>query len=144
MKQPITIGNLAKQSGVGVQTVRFYERKGLLPKPARRASGYREYEPEDAVRIRFIKRAQDLGFTLKEIHELLKLNGSSGKRGSMASCSDVKKKADDKLAEVEAKIKDLQRMKKTLRELSDACAEGDKAVSQCDVLGCFETGWRCQ
>lgn len=138
MKQALTIGALAKSSGVGVQTIRFYERKGLLPAPPRRESGYRQYGPKDATRIRFIKRAQDVGFTLSEIQELLEMNTSP-----RATCSDVKMKADLKLAEVNAKIKDLQRMRKTLMELSGACGESKKAMSECRVLDCFETGWSC-
>ena len=136
--KPLTIGKLAKAANVGLQTVRFYERTGLLPAPTRRTSGYREYQEEDAKRIRFIKRAQELGFTLKEILELLELNTSS-----KATCSDVKNKTDKKVAEVEAKIKDLQQMRRTLRELSCACGESKQAVKECKILDCFEKGWKC-
>src|SRR4051812_14945289 len=107
--KPLTIGTLAKASGVGVQTVRFYERKGLLPKPARRESGYREFSPEDATRIRFIKHAQELGFTLKEIRELFELNTRP-----RAGCADVKSRAELKLAEIEEKLGMLKKMRKSL------------------------------
>lgn len=136
--KPITIGALARESGVGIETVRFYERKGLLPKPSRRASGYREYTPDDARRIRFIKRAQELGFTLREIQEILEL-GSSRR----STCSEVKKRADSKIAEVEAKMRDLRQMKKTLEEVSEACGDGKRALAECRVLDCFESGWKC-
>jgi len=136
--EPLTIGELVKASGVGVQAIRFYERKGLLPAPGRSASGYREFGADDASRIRFIKRAQDLGFTLREIQELLELNTAP-----RATCSDIKKRADHKIAEVEAKIRDLQRMRRSLRTLSDACGESRRAASQCRILTCFETGWNC-
>lgn len=136
--KPITIGALARESGVGIETVRFYERKGLLPKPSRRASGYREYTPDDARRIRFIKRAQELGFTLREIQEILEL-GSSRR----STCSEVKKRADSKIAEVEAKMRDLRQMKKTLEEISEACGDGKRALAECRVLDCFESGWKC-
>lgn len=134
----LTIGKLAKESGVGVETVRFYERKGLIRKPIKRLSGFRHYQDDDARRIRFIKRAQELGFTLKEVKDLLDLNVNP-----RATCSDMSKKAETKVAEVEAKIKDLQRMKRSLKELAEACGESRKAVAQCRILDCFESGWKC-
>lgn len=134
----LTIGRLAKESGVGVETVRFYERKGLIRKPNKRLSGFRRYEADNASRIRFIKRAQELGFTLREVKELLDLNASP-----RATCADMSKKAEAKIAEVEAKIKDLQRMKRSLKELAEACGESRKAVAQCRILDCFESGWKC-
>jgi MerR family mercuric resistance operon transcriptional regulator len=135
----LTIGKLAKCSDVGVETVRFYERKGLLRRPTKNLSGFRHYDPSDARRIRFIKRAQDLGFTLKEVKELIDLNANS-----KATCSDVRGKAEEKLAEVESKIKDLKRMKQSLKDLAEACGDGKQAVAQCRVLDCFESGWKCE
>ncbi len=135
----LTIGKLAKTSGVGVETVRFYERKGLLRRPAKRLSGFRRYEPNDAMRIRFIKRAQDLGFTLAEVKELLELNTNPS-----ATCTDIRRKADRKVSEVEAKIKDLHRMRRSLKELAEACGDSRKAVAQCRILDCFESGWTCK
>lgn len=133
-----TIGTLAQEARVGVETVRFYERKGLIDRPARRSSGYRQYSAADAQRIRFIKRAQDLGFTLKEIKDLLALELSS-----KMTCGDLRKKADSKLKEVEEKIRDLQRMKKSLKDISSACGDGKQAASQCRILDCFESDWKC-
>ena len=118
MKQTIalTVGSLAKQAGVGIETVRFYERRGLLPKPARLSSGYRQYSEQDARRIRFIKRAQELGFTLDEVKELLDL-----RINPKAKCEDVKQRTDCKIAEIKDKIRDRQRMMGSLNELSEAC-----------------------
>ena len=120
----LTIGILAKQSGVGVETVRFYERKGLIKKPVRSSSTYRQYNPEDAKRIRFIKRAQDLGFSLKEIKEFFLLT-----MDTRATCGDVRNRAENKLVEIEAKIKDLQRIKRTLKEICSACGQGKQALA---------------
>jgi len=137
MKQTsgLTIGTLAEESGVGVETVRFYERQGLLKKPPKRATGYRQYSADDARRIRFIKRAQELGFTLQEINGLLTLNDTR-----KSTCGDVKNRADLKVAEVKAKIRDLQQMKRSLEDLIEACGGGPKAAAECRILDCFETG----
>jgi Hg(II)-responsive transcriptional regulator len=136
--KPMTIGSLARSAGVGVQTVRFYERKGLLPKPARTASGYREFLPEDARRIRFIRRAQELGFTLKEVQELLELNSRP-----KATCSDIRRRAEGKIGDIEKRLHDLRRMRKTLKQLASACGVSGRAVSECRILDCFESGWNC-
>lgn len=132
-----TIGRLADESGVGVETVRFYERKGLIKKPSAKV-GLRKYQEEDASRIRFIKRTQDLGFTLKEIKELLELNTNP-----RSTCSDVKVRADAKIKEIEEKLRDLLKIKKTLKELAEACGDSKQALSQCQILNCFESGWKC-
>jgi len=134
----LTIGKLAKEAGVGIETVRFYEKKGLLKRPLKTLSGFRKYSSDDAKRIRFIKRAQELGFTLREIKDILELNARP-----RSTCSDVKLKADEKIKEIEEKIKDLHRMKKSLNEISDACGDGKQALSECRVLDCFESGWKC-
>lgn len=137
-EQSLTIGVLAEQAGVGVETVRFYERKGLIKKPARKQSSYRQYSPEDAKRIRFIKRAQDLGFTLREIKEFFGLASNTH-----STCGDVSHRAGAKLLEVEAKIKDLQRMKRSLKELVNACGDGKRVLAECRILDCFESGFKC-
>lgn len=129
----MTASVLAKNAGVGVESIRFYEKKGLLPRPSRTQSGYRQYSSDDARRVRFIKRAQALGFTLSEIKELLALRVSS-----RAKCADVKKKADLKVAEIQTKVSDLQRMLRSLKALSDACGCQEAPTSQCPILGCFE------
>lgn len=135
MKQ-FTIGKLADESGVGVETIRFYERKGLIKKPAAKI-GFRQYPEEDAKRVRFIKRAQTLGFTLKEIKELLDLNSKQ-----RVSCGELEKRAEAKIKEVEQKIRDLQKMKKSLLEISSACGDGKQATN-CQILNCYESGWKC-
>lgn len=122
-------GELAKRAGVNVETLRFYERKGLLPVPPRRASGYREYPPDSVTRIRFIKRAQDLGFTLGEIGELLGLRGG----GKGATPADVREHAERKLADVRRKIADLRAIEKALVGLTSACP-GEGPLDDCPIL----------
>ena len=106
--EKITIGKLARMAGVGVETVRFYQRKELLQEPEAIGS-FRTYAEEDAQRIIFIKKAQELGFSLAEVKELLELNTKP-----RITCGTVKKKSLDKIAEIEQKIKDLQRIKASL------------------------------
>ncbi len=131
---PFTIGKLARAAGVGVETVRFYERKGLIKKPPAQ-TGFRRYAEDDARRIRFIKRAQELGFTLKEIKGLFELNTNP-----RTTCADVKRRADAKLGEIEQKLRDLRKMKRSLAEVTEACGEGKQALRECQLLNCFETG----
>jgi len=131
---PITIGTLAKSAGVGVETIRFYEREGLLPKPARSKSGYRSY-PIDAVeRVRFIRRAKDLGFTLDEVSELLALKVSHGK-----SCASVRKRALNKADAIDQKLKDLRSMRKALEVLLQRC-DGHEAIEDCNILDALSHG----
>jgi MerR family copper efflux transcriptional regulator len=122
----MTIGRLAKQVGVNIDTIRYYERNGLIPEPVRRASGYREYEAADARRLRFILRAKELGFTLAEIGELLSLSADRDVRG-------VKRRAEERLEHVEHKIKELQRVRKGLKTLIDACP-GHGALEGCPIV----------
>jgi Hg(II)-responsive transcriptional regulator len=118
---------VARQAGVGVETVRFYEKNGLLEEPTRRESGYREYDDETVQRLRFIQRAKELGFTLSEIKELLSL------RCSERPCDDVRGRAEAKVAEIEAKVAMLLRMKEVLGQLAASCCEqGDK--SRCPII----------
>jgi MerR family transcriptional regulator, copper efflux regulator len=128
----LTIGQMAKQAGVGVETIRFYERKGLVEQPARRQSGYRQYSQEVVRRIRFIKRAQELGFSLKEITELLSLRVDP-----QTSCRDVKRRTEAKIGDVDEKLRDLQRIKKALVKLNAACS-GSGPTSQCPILDALE------
>lgn len=123
-----TIGQVASRSGVGVETVRFYEREGLIPKPPRPDSGFRRY-PQDAVsRIRFIQRSKALGFSLREIKELLSLRVDSA-----TSCGEVKKRAEAKIADIEGKIRHLQEMKHALVKLTAAC-RGKGPTGDCPIL----------
>lgn len=118
MAEKMTIGRLADAAGVNVETVRFYQRSGLIDEPARPASGYRSYQTGDVRRIRFIKRAQLLGFTLEEIASLLKLEGAR-------TCADTRNLAARKLAMVDAKLADLLAMKNTLDEMVGRCDSGN-------------------
>ncbi len=124
----LTIGRLAKEAGVNLETVRYYERRGLLSKPPRSASGYRLFPVEAARRLRFIRRAQELGFSLEEIRELLSLRVSE-----TAKNAQVRRKAEAKIADIDSKIKCLDSMKKTLRKLTNAC-EGCGPVARCPIL----------
>ena|SRR5437867_2083381 len=124
----LTTGEVAKQNGVNLQTIRYYEQRGLLPKPPRTQSGYRTF-PSDAVRrIRFIKRAQELGFQLDEIRELLSLRVDP-----RTSCSEVRRRAEAKIADTEAKIRHLYAMKRALARLAAACS-GRGPVGECPIL----------
>ncbi len=130
----VTIGAIAERSSVGVETIRFYERQGLLPTPARSASGYRVY-PEDAVeRVRFIRRAKDLGFTLEEIGELLALKVSHGK-----SCRSVRDRALAKVTDIDRKMGDLRRMRRALSALVERCS-GDEGIDDCTILDALSHG----
>jgi MerR family copper efflux transcriptional regulator len=124
----VKIGEVAKAAGVGVDAVRFYEREGLLPEPARRPSGYREYSSDAVMDLRFIKRAKQLGFSLREISELLSIG-----REPAATAGDVKRLAEEKLADLEDKIRSLQRMKRALRKVAQSCP-GSGPTSDCSIL----------
>jgi len=126
--EALTIGQLAKEADVGVETIRFYERQGLLAEPERRPSGYRQY-PRDVVRrVRFIRHAKELGFTLKEIQELLELRVDP-----QSSCADVRKRAGDKIADIDERIESLGRMKAALERLARKC-RGRGPTSECPIL----------
>ena len=127
-----TIGQVALNAGVGVETVRFYERKGLIEQPPRRGNAYREYPVETVRRIRFVVHARKLGFSLKEILGLLSLRS----RSSVESCHSIKEQAAMKIADMEERIRGLRRMMATLRKLTQAC-ESRKLTAECplwDVL----------
>ena len=125
----MTIGELARCAGVNVQTVRYYERRGLLDEPARRASGYREYGAGALDRLRFIRRAQELGFTLTEVGELLALRLDPG-----TTAADVKSRAQQKIAEVDAKLHDLERIRDALTHLAGTCRGGHGPAGDCPLL----------
>lgn len=113
-----TRGALAKAAGIKGETVRFYENRGLLAEPERNDAGYRLYSEEDVQKLRFIRRAKDLGFSLKEVAELLELRVSP--RGG---CAGVREQAMEKIEQIEAKLRDLKRMKAGLVKLARACEE---------------------
>jgi MerR family mercuric resistance operon transcriptional regulator len=124
----LSIGEVAKRAAVHVETLRYYERRGLVARPPRSGSNYRRYPQEAVRRIRFVKRAQDLGFSLKEIEELLSLRAAP-----KARCADVRGRAEAKIADIEVKILTLRRMKKALATLVAEC-EGQRPVSECPIL----------
>ena len=128
----LTTGETAEHAGVNLQTVRYYERRGLIEEPPRTAAGYRQYDTGDVARIRFIKRAQELGFTLEEVKELLALGAAPG-----TTKGDVKERAETKIADIEAKLRDLTQMKQALEELVEACS-GQGPTSDCPILNAFK------
>lgn len=132
MKDGFSISRVAKLAGVGVETIRFYEREGILPEPPRTQAGYRVYGADAAPRIRFVKRAQELGFSLKEIAGLLALRVKP-----RTDCSGVKKRAEAKLEEIDDKIRDLKRMRKVLEDVTRACV-ANRPIEDCPILKSFE------
>ena len=126
--ESLTIGQLAQRAGVGVETIRFYEREGLISEPPRRPSGYRDYPLETVARIVFIRRAKGLGFTLKEINELLELRVRPRR-----NCSQVKRSAEAKIADIDGKIASLRRMRRALGGLTKACEERTP-TTECPIL----------
>ena len=131
--ESLTIGKAAHQGGVKVQTIRYYERRGLLPKPPRTAAGYRTYSDDAIRRLRFIRQAQALGFSLSEIEELLSLRMRSG-----TTCGDIRQRARQKIATVNAKMDELQRIKLALSRLARAC-RGNGPTSECPILEALES-----
>ena len=130
----LSIGQVAEAAGVGVETVRYYHRQGLVEEPPRKGTRHRRYPPEAVARIRFIRGAQNLGFSLKEIEDLMGLRISPG-----ASKADVKARAEAKVAEIQVKMEDLQRMRDTLLRLIGAC-DGSGTLDDCPILDAFDEG----
>lgn len=130
--QTMSIGQLASAAGVGIDTVRFYERSGLLPPPARRPSGYRQYRRDDLRRLRFIRKAREIGFSLEEIAELLTLKAGKGRAAARARAI-----AAAKLEIVEQKIRELESLRATLNGLVAACS-GRGDAEHCPILRAFE------
>ncbi len=130
--EAMTIGALARAAGVGVETIRFYQRKGLLPEPDRPHGGIRHYHEVDAARLRFIKSAQRLGFSLDEIAELLRLEDGT-------HCEDASNLAEHKLKDVREKMADLVRMEAVLSELVCACHARNGNVS-CPLIASLQDG----
>ena len=126
----MTIGQVARAAEVGVETVRFYEKQGLLAEPPRRASGYRVFPPEAVRRLLFIRRAKSLGFSLKDIKGLLDL-----RLDPEATCADIKRRASERIAEMEQKVKSLEKMKQALgRLVSDCETKGKRRAEECPIL----------
>ncbi len=125
MSNPLTIGHLARAAGVNVETVRYYQRVGLIQEPQKPPTGYRVYQPESVDRIKFIKRAQPLGFSLQEIAELLALGD--------AHCDDVRLRAEQKRLHIDQQIQDLKNLRKTLDKLIRSC-QADQDKVHCPIV----------
>lgn len=128
MREVLTIGEVAKAAEIGVETVRFYEREGLIAEPPRRASGYRQYPREAIRRLRFIRRAKELGFTLREIGELLSLRVDPS-----TTCADVRAMAREKIEDIDGRVAELHRIKDVLERLARSC-RGKGPTSECPIL----------
>ena len=135
--QQMTIGAVAKAAGVGVETVRFYQRKRLLETP-NRSAGFRKYSDAHVRIIRFVKRAQELGFTLKDAQALLELCDCC--RETRPRLAEV---CHTKISEIQQKITDLNRMLEMLHQFSRTCGSESVSDSQCSLLDCFENDWEC-
>src|SRR5581483_9749567 len=125
---PLRSKQLAERSGVNLQTIRYYQEIGLLPEPPRSAAGYRRFPPDAVRRVRFIKRAQERGFALAEVKELLALRVQPG-----ATCADVRERTTAKIADIDDKIRDLRSMKAALQRLAASCS-GAGPVGTCPIL----------
>jgi DNA-binding transcriptional MerR regulator len=124
-----TIGKLAKECGVNIDTIRYYEGLGLLPSEGRTEAGYRIYNDDSINRLKFIRKTQHLDFTLEEIKKLLELR-VSGK----GKCADIRKQAEDKIKKIKKKEKELGEIKTALRSLVKACNRDDSPASECQIL----------
>ncbi len=116
----LQIGELSRRTGCHIETIRYYERIGLLPAPQRSTARYRLYDTGDIKRLAFVRRARELGFTLDEVRKLLALSAKDGR----SACAEVRELAADHLAEVQAKIADLQKMERVLADAVQRCDEG--------------------
>lgn len=123
--KPLTIGFLAKAADVNIETIRYYQRISLIAEPKKPAQGYRTYSTEDLKRLRFIKRAQQLGFSLAEIAELLEMGDGS--------CSDVRHRAEEKRKQIDKQISDLHNLRTTLNELINSC-QSESGNSHCAIV----------
>lgn len=128
-----TRGELADRAGVHPETLRYYEQEGLIPEPRRSAAGYRLYGPEYLQRLRFIQRGKELGFTLRDIRELFALRVDAD-----TDCGDVRRMSEEKLADIEQRIRDLQRFRSALQQLIDRCG-GEGPTGSCPILDVLET-----
>ena len=137
LQELMTIGVLAKEAGVGVETIRFYQRKGLLKTP-QRTSGFRKYTQADLGRIKFIKRVQGLGFTLDDVQSRLDINACSPETQPL-----LEQVCIEKIDEIEKKIADLNRILGELRQFHQSCGCESSNNTECRLLECFENDWEC-
>jgi Hg(II)-responsive transcriptional regulator len=122
------IGEVAKRAGVGIETIRYYEREGLLLEPQRRASGYRQYDESTVERLDYIRRAKALGFTLAEVRELLELSFLAHE-----GCEHIRQRATGKISDIEEKIRSLQSMRRSLRKIVDRC-QATSSTTDCPLV----------
>ena len=131
----LKIGELAQHAGISRDTLRFYEKHGLITPSNRTDSGYRLYSKSDVLRINFILSAKEVGFTLNEIHQLLELEVTKDKK----SCQDVKEFVDNKIQVVNQRLIEMKKIKQSLKTLSVACCGGDEPATHCTILGALNT-----
>lgn len=131
--ETLTIGQLAERGGINLETIRYYEREGLMLPPPRKSSGHRAYSPNAVRRLRFIKRAQELGFSLSEIKELFALRLDPDQL-----CAEVIQQIETKTKQVEAKISHLKAIRRALVGLKESC-DGTCPMSECPILESFDT-----
>ncbi|MEB8432938.1 Zn(2+)-responsive transcriptional regulator [Cocleimonas sp. KMM 6892] len=128
------IGELSKNTGFQVETLRFYEKQGLIAPVGRTESGYREYDQESLKQLHFIQQAKSVGFSLNEISELLTLRVERDQH----SCSEVKTIAEQKLVQIESKINELNKMRDALHKITDACCGGAEPATSCTILNALD------
>ncbi|MBT5049306.1 MAG: helix-turn-helix domain-containing protein [Rhodospirillaceae bacterium] len=133
MMTAVTIGKLANQTGCKIETIRYYERIGLLPKPSRSAGGHRLYADEDTRRLAFIRRSRELGFALDDVRRLLHYVDDG-----TYSCAEIKAITVDHLAEVRRKLDDLKRLEQALKDMIATCDGGD--IPECPILESLNAG----
>ncbi len=131
----LRIGELAKLTETNNETLRFYETRGLLNEPRRSDAGYRLYTSDEVHRVQFIMRAKRMGFSLKEIDELLSMRVTREE----STCGEVKELAENKLVDIEGKIAELNRMKGALQQITDACCGGDESAIHCTILNALDS-----
>lgn len=135
--ESLTAGKVARLAKVNFETLRYYERRGLLPAPQRAGSNYRLYTEESVLRLRFIKQAQELGFSLREINDLLSLRARPGTR-----CADILRRSKAKVREIDEKVRRLKSMRKALSKLISACS-GKGPITACPILESMDAKGGC-
>ena len=133
-----TIGKLADRLGINLETIRFYQREGLIKEPAKRTNGYRYYNEDHLAKITFILKAKELGFTLNEIKEFLQINSQR-----KVSCAEVTLKVNQKLSEIDKKIDDLNKIKSGLKKLKLACNISEDEMKKYNLMECFINDCKC-